>query len=66
MPVYRDKDIPVEERFWRLLEVANRDTGRRAVILVDEYNKPLLEGGGSFDQSRAPFVSDRVSDDFGL
>ena len=44
------KDRPVEERFRRLLEVANRDTGRRAVILVDEYDKPLLEGGGSLER----------------
>ena len=31
------------ERFQRLLKTATEKTGRRVVILVDEYDKPLLE-----------------------
>ena len=31
------------ERFQRLLRVAHEKTGRRCVVLVDEYDKPLLE-----------------------
>ncbi|WP_300814639.1 AAA family ATPase, partial [uncultured Bacteroides sp.] len=30
-------------RFMKVLEVAHRQTGRRAVVLVDEYNKPILD-----------------------
>ena len=34
-------------RFQHLLEKAKDDTGKRVVILVDEYDKPLLENGGT-------------------
>ncbi len=34
---------PVEERFIRLLEAAHLKIGRRAVVLIDEYDKPLLD-----------------------
>ena len=33
----------LEERFRRLLAMAVKQTGRNAVVLVDEYDKPLLE-----------------------
>ena len=35
--------LGLEERFKRLLKVAAEQTGRRCVVLVDEYDKPLLE-----------------------
>jgi Cdc6-like AAA superfamily ATPase len=60
------RERATEERFLQIIKKVYDQTGKRVVILVDEYDKPLLEGGGSLDQSRAPFVSDRVSDDFGL
>ena len=41
------RDRPIEERFRILLAKANESTGRRAVVLVDEYDKPLLENGGT-------------------
>ena len=43
--VYGDetKDCPLEERFQRLLVRAVEKTGNNAVVLVDEYDKPLLE-----------------------
>ena len=31
------------DRFVRILETAHRQTGRRAVVLVDEYDKPILD-----------------------
>ncbi len=34
---------PLEERFQNLIRRAFDQTGRRAVILVDEYDKPLIE-----------------------
>ncbi len=34
---------PLEERFQHLIEMAVEQTGRNAVVLVDEYDKPLLE-----------------------
>ncbi|MBR1651737.1 MAG: ATP-binding protein [Lachnospiraceae bacterium] len=36
---------PIEERFQRLIVKAVETTGRNAVVLVDEYDKPLLEVG---------------------
>ena len=30
-------------RFIKILETAHRQTGRRAVVLVDEYDKPILD-----------------------
>ena len=43
--VYGDKkkNRSPEERFAYLIEEAHRQTGMQAVILVDEYDKPLLE-----------------------
>ena len=37
------KDRSLEVRFQHLLVAANEKTGKRAVVLVDEYDKPLLE-----------------------
>ena len=36
-------DSPLEARFQHLIELAVEQTGRNAVVLVDEYDKPLLE-----------------------
>ena len=36
-------ELGLEERFKKLLKKASEQTGRRCVILVDEYDKPLLE-----------------------
>ena len=43
--VYGDsyKDRNVGERFFQIVELACRKTGRQVVILVDEYDKPLLQ-----------------------
>ena len=38
------KGAPLDERFRYLIEKAYETTGRQVVILVDEYDKPLLEG----------------------
>ncbi|MBR1471948.1 MAG: ATP-binding protein [Lachnospiraceae bacterium] len=38
---------PLEERFQHLVETAYKKTGKGAVILVDEYDKSLLEAGDS-------------------
>ena len=38
---------PQDARFRYLLEKANKITGKEAVILVDEYDKSLLEAGDS-------------------
>ena len=36
------KDREPEERFFKIVELAYRQTGRQVVILVDEYDKPLI------------------------
>ena len=36
-------NIPLEERFQLLLQKAKARTGKNCVVLVDEYDKPLLE-----------------------
>ena len=36
-------DLPLGPRFQRLLELAHEQSGHRCVVLVDEYDKPLLE-----------------------
>ena len=38
---YRDRAI--EERFYHIVRLAYEKTGKRCVILVDEYDKPLLQ-----------------------
>ena len=37
------KNRSLEERFANLLTKAHQQTGRRCVVLVDEYDKPLLD-----------------------
>ncbi len=39
----RYKNRPLGERFQKLLELAAEKTGKRCVVLVDEYDKPLLD-----------------------
>ncbi len=43
--IYGDEfgDKPIEERFQRLIEKAHKQTGKNVVVLVDEYDKALLE-----------------------
>ena len=43
--IYGDeyKDFPIEERFRHLLVKAHEQTALRCVVLIDEYDKPLLE-----------------------
>ena len=41
------------ERFGHLLEVLHRSTGRRAAVLVDEYDKPILDALEAPDVARA-------------
>ena len=38
---YRDR--PLEERFQRILELAHDSCQRRCVVLIDEYDKPLMD-----------------------
>ena len=42
---YGERDL--EERFLQVVECAYRKTGKRVVILVDEYDKPLLQAIGN-------------------
>ena len=42
---YRCRPLP--ERFRHLIQKANEKTGKLAVVLVDEYDKPLLEGASA-------------------
>ena len=43
--VYGDEfhDRQLGERFYKLLQLACEKTGQKAVVLVDEYDKPLLD-----------------------
>jgi len=41
------RDRAVEERFLQVIRKAYAKTGRRVVILVDEYDKPLLQAIGN-------------------
>ena len=43
MGIVTDADIPTGFRFRRVLEAAHNMTGLRAVVLVDEYDKPMLD-----------------------
>ena len=43
MGIVTDADIPTGFRFKRVLEAAHNMTGLRAVVLVDEYDKPMLD-----------------------
>lgn len=46
--IYGDeyKDRALEERFYQIIAKAYEKTGRRVVILVDEYDKPMLQAIG--------------------
>ena len=39
----RDQTLTVSQRFKDLIEAVYEQTGRRVVILIDEYDKPLLD-----------------------
>ena len=41
------KDRAIEERFLQVIELAYEKTGRQVVILVDEYDKPMLQAIGN-------------------
>ena len=41
------KDRAIEERFLHVIVNANKLTGKRVVILVDEYDKPMLQAIGN-------------------
>ena len=43
MGLVPDIDIPTGFRFKRVLEAAHKRTGLRAVVLIDEYDKPILD-----------------------
>ena len=57
--VYGDehRDAPLEARFQYLIEKAAKTTGRNAVVLVDEYDKSLLEAADKemVEHNRAVF-----------
>jgi len=38
-----DIDMTFGDRFVRILEKAHRQTGQRCVVLIDEYDKPMLD-----------------------
>lgn len=41
------KDRALEERFYHIIQMAAQKTGQRVVILVDEYDKPMLQTIGN-------------------
>ena len=47
--IYGDeyKDRAIEERFYHIVAKACQQTGHRVVILVDEYDKPMLQAIGN-------------------
>ncbi len=59
--VYGDQksDRSIEERFRYVIEKAVETTGKKAVVLVDEYDKPLLEGADEYmvEHNKAVFDS---------
>lgn len=42
-------DRALEERFYHVIRLATQQTGKPVVILVDEYDKPLLQSIGNAD-----------------
>ena len=42
-----DTNLSLGDRFKRVLRAASEQTGKRCVVLVDEYDKPLLETMGN-------------------
>lgn len=55
----REAGVPASEgatpsgRFTRLLAALHRQSGRRVVVLVDEYDKPILDAVDDADTARA-------------
>ena len=49
--IYGDdyKTRTLGDRFQKILEMAALQTGRRCVVLIDEYDKPLLDTAGNAD-----------------
>ena len=41
------REVPMGKRFEQILSLAYQQTGRRAVVLVDEYDKPMLQAIGN-------------------
>ena len=39
----QNNDLDLGGRFIKVLEAAHNETGRRAVVLIDEYDKPILD-----------------------
>ena len=39
----KSEALTLGQRFCKLLQAAHQSTGRRAVVLIDEYDKPLLD-----------------------
>ncbi|MDE6679745.1 MAG: ATP-binding protein [Muribaculaceae bacterium] len=37
-----DKSLPYAQRFFGVIEKAVKQTGRQAIVLIDEYDKPLI------------------------
>jgi len=46
-------DRKPEERFYQVIRYAYKKTGQRVVVLVDEYDKPLLQAIGSAELQEA-------------
>lgn len=46
-------DRAPEERFYHVIRLAYEQTGRRVVILIDEYDKPLLQAIGNEELQEA-------------
>ena len=39
----REKELGLGDRFAEVLRAAHEESGRRAVVLIDEYDKPILD-----------------------
>ena len=44
-----DADLSIDDRFFTLIRLAYEKTGQRVVILIDEYDKPMLQAIGNED-----------------
>ncbi len=45
--------VEASVRFWELIEALHERTGRQVVVLVDEYDKPILDALGDRELARA-------------
>ena len=43
LPEIREKELGLGDRFAEVLRAAHEESGRRAVVLIDEYDKPILD-----------------------